>query len=73
MSALERPSPCAKAATVEPAEKAGWTSWQTYAVLAEAYALAGRGDDADAARKTATEKNPRAFDPGQSLLWFGTH
>lgn len=58
---------------VEPVEAAGWKGWQTYALLAEAYALAGRGDDADDARKTALERNPRAFDPGQSLLWFGTH
>ena len=60
-------------AAVEPMAEAGWQSWQTYAVLAEAYALAGRGDDADEARKAALERNPRAFDPGQSLLWFGTH
>lgn len=60
-------------AVVEPVEQAGWKGWQTYAVLAEAYALAGRGSDADDARKVALDKNPRAFDPGQSLLWFGTH
>lgn len=60
-------------AAVEPVRNAGWQGWQTDAVLAEAYALAGRGDDADDARKTALAKNPKAFDPGQSLLWFGTH
>lgn len=60
-------------AVVEPVEDAGWKGWQTYAVLAEAYALGNRGSDADEARRTALDKNPRAFDPGQSLLWFGTH
>lgn len=60
-------------AAVEPLERAGWTGWQTYAVLAEAYALAARGRDADTARAAALDRNPRAFDPGQSLLWFGTH
>ena len=52
------------------AEASGWRSAPLYALRAEAEALAGHPDLADAARRDATALNPHIFDPETSLVWF---
>lgn len=53
--------------------RTGWRTAQQFAALSEAYAMLGDSAGSDSARKTALTINPRAFDPGAPLIWFGHH
>lgn len=58
---------------LEAIRKSGWDQSLQYIALAQAYALTGRTADSARARAAALERNPRAFDPAQPMLWFGNH
>ena len=65
--------PAGAAATIARVNASGWRAPQQYLVLADAMALLGKPDAAEAARAQALALNPRALDAGMSLLWFGNH
>jgi tetratricopeptide (TPR) repeat protein len=52
------------------AEDSGWRSAPLYALRAQALELAGRGREAEIARKAALALNPRIFAPETALVWL---
>lgn len=70
---LQNDDPAAAAAVLGQVAASGWRSADQYALLAQAEALLGHNDAADAAQALALAINPRALDPALPLLWFGTH
>ena len=58
---------------LEALNKTAWRTAQQYVALSQAYAMLGKSAPSDAARDTALEINPRAFDPNAALIWFGNH
>lgn len=62
--------PDAALVEIARAEASGWRSAPLYAAKAEAAALAGRPQEAEAARAMAERINPRIFDPRAPLIWF---
>jgi tetratricopeptide (TPR) repeat protein len=48
----------------------GWKTPDTERVRAEALALAGRGDEAQAARGAALAMDPRAYDAARAYIWL---
>jgi tetratricopeptide (TPR) repeat protein len=70
---LQNGDPAAAVAVLARVAASGWRSADQYALLAQAQALLGHGDAADAAQARALAINPRALDPALPLLWFGTH
>ncbi|CAM3195049.1 Tetratricopeptide repeat protein [Sphingomonas antarctica] len=58
---------------VEALNKTQWRTAQQYGALSQAYAMLGDSTRSDAARDTALDINPRAFDPNAALIWFGNH
>ena len=63
--------PAEAIAVIDRVIKSGWNQAAPYMVLAQANALLGRGDASEAAKAAALERNPRAFDPSATLVWFG--
>jgi tetratricopeptide (TPR) repeat protein len=51
--------------------RSGWVSAEQHMLAAEALAMLGRGDEAEAERKQATAINPRILDRRAALIWFG--
>jgi hypothetical protein len=47
-----------------------WVSAEQHIAAAQAYALLGRGEEADAERGKALAINPRSFDRNPGLLWL---
>ncbi len=70
---LQNGDPTAAAAVLAQVAASGWRSADQFALLAQAEALLGHGEAADAAQARALAINPRALDPALPLLWFGTH
>ncbi len=56
-------------AVLDKARASGWRSVELERVSADALALAGRGDAAEAAREAALDMDPRAFDPARGFIW----
>lgn len=56
---------------IEPVLASGWISSDMHVVAMEAYALAGRGDKADAERRDALAINPHALDRNPAMVWLG--
>jgi tetratricopeptide (TPR) repeat protein len=53
---------------LEPVRDSGWQSAEQHVAAAQAYALLGRGEEADEQRQAALALNPRSLDPGPALL-----
>jgi len=57
-------------AAIQPTLASGWTSAEPHIVAAEAYALLGQGERADAERKAALAVNPHSFDRNPGMTWL---
>ena len=66
--ANHRPADAVRA--VEPVLGSGWTAAEPHIVAAEAYALLGRSEEADAERRRALEINPHSFDRNPGMVWL---
>ena len=55
---------------IEPVLGSGWTAAEPHIVAAEAYALLGRSEEADAERRRALEINPHSFDRNPGMVWL---
>lgn len=55
---------------LEPVLRSGWVSSEPHVVASEAYALLGRGPEADAERKAALAVNPHCLDRNPGLVWL---
>ncbi len=58
-------------AALEPVRGSRWVSAEQHLAAAQAYALTGDAARADAEQRAALKLNPRAADPGATLIWFG--
>ena len=57
-------------AAIGPTLKAGWTAAEAHVVASEAYALMGRGKEAEAERAAAVAINPHALDRNPGMTWL---
>jgi tetratricopeptide (TPR) repeat protein len=57
-------------AVLDKARATLWRSVELERVSADALALAGRGDEAEAAREAALAIDPRALDPARGFIWI---
>ena len=57
-------------AALAAAERSGWVSADRHLAAAQAQALLGNSDEAEAERASALALNPRALDRSASLIWF---
>lgn len=55
---------------IEPVLRSGWVTAEQHVVAAEAYALLGRGADADVQHKAALAINPKSFDRNPAMIWL---
>lgn len=62
--------PAEALAAIRPTLDAGWTSAEAHVVASEAYALMGRGQEADAERKAALAINRHALDRNPGMTWL---
>lgn len=62
--------PAGALAALAPTLQSGWTAAEPHLVASEAYALLGRGDQAEAARKAARAINPHALDRNPGMTWL---
>jgi tetratricopeptide (TPR) repeat protein len=62
--------PAEALAVIEPVLASDWVSAEQHIAAAQAYALLGRGEEADAERGKAFAINPRSFDRNPGLLWL---
>lgn len=51
-------------------DRSGWVSAEQHLLAAQAQAMLGRGDDAEAARERAESIDPHSSDRNPALLWF---
>lgn len=58
------------AALLEKVNASGWQSVEQHLVLADAYALMGRGKDADAEQRVAVALNPHALSRNPAFVWL---
>lgn len=65
--ANRRPAEALRA--IEPVLLSGWVSADQHIVAAQAYALLGRGGEADAERRKALAINPRILDDNAGVSW----
>ena len=57
-------------AAIRPTLDAGWTAAEAHVVASEAYALLGRGKEAEAERAAAVAINPHALDRNPGMTWL---
>jgi hypothetical protein len=55
---------------IEPVLASGWVSADQHIVAAQAYALLGKGREAEAEREKAVAINPRSLDRNPGLFWL---
>lgn len=55
---------------IEPVLASGWVSADQHIVAAQAYALLGKGREAEAERERAVAINPRSLDRNPGLFWL---
>ena len=67
--ANNRPAEALKA--LEPLRTSPWVSAEQHLVAAQAHALLGDSDAADAEQQKALAINPRSLDRAGALIWFG--
>jgi tetratricopeptide (TPR) repeat protein len=67
--ANNRPAEALKA--LRPLQGSPWVSAEQHLVAAQAHALLGDSDAADAEQQKALALNPRALDRAGALIWFG--
>jgi tetratricopeptide (TPR) repeat protein len=67
--ANNRPAEALRA--LAPLQGSPWVSAEQHLVAAQAHALLGDGDAADAEQQKALALNPRALDRAGALIWFG--
>lgn len=58
-------------AAIAPVLRSPWRSAEAQLVAAQAYAMLGDGERAEAEQEAALEINPKAADPASALIWFG--
>ncbi len=56
---------------IAPVLASDWKSADVHVVAAQAHALLGQGEEAEAEQKKALAINPHALDPAAALIWFG--
>jgi tetratricopeptide (TPR) repeat protein len=63
--------PAEALAALKPLQGSPWVSAEQHLVAAQAHALLGDSDAADAEQQKALALNPRALDRAGALIWFG--
>ena len=56
---------------IEPVQASPWVSADQHIVAAQAHAMLGQSDAADAEQQKALAINPRSLDRDAALIWFG--
>ena len=67
---LSNKAPAAAIDHLTVAQDSGWRSAPMYALLAQAYELLGKPNEAAKARKAAEALNPKILEPETSLVWL---